>query len=439
MTKARTPDQALLRKAEVEIERLVAALRVGAALILLTAFVLAVKGGGEEVPDLYLRRQWIIAFLAILSYLVLGCFGYWLSTTGKFRSWMVWPAVTLDCLFMLVNSWASLANGGFPGEMTFMLPPIWLVPVVLGFTLLRFNPYLQAYCVFLIAGGLAYLTLWDPVSITPDIARRAEELVSTPPNIVRVVMIALGGAVLVIAAYRTRRLLHDSLVDAQARANLTRYLPAQMADQLAGGALEELRQGRQEEMVVMFTDVRGFTEWSEGRAPEEVGAYISEFRHRVSKAAGVSGGMIDKFIGDAAMILFRGGDAAQRSLSCVDALLQELRDWGAERQAMGRNPVRAGIGLHMGDVFSGVVGDEARLEYSVFGDTVNIAARLEELTKSAGVAVVTSAAVLEAAGTEPAREGWSQLPAMPLRGRKEPLALFGREQVDSAVQLKGTG
>lgn len=417
-------DTKLLRQAEVKVERMVAVLRVAVAGCLLAAFLILVKGEGADQS--YLRIQWLLALLTLLSYFVLGAISYWLATSGRFRRWMVWPAVTLDCLFMLVNTWAGLSNTGFPGELTFLLPPTWLVPVILAFAVLRFNPYLQAYCVVLTVGGLFYLTLWQPEEITPDLAARAEFMLLLPPNMVRIVMIALGGLVLIVAAYRARQLLHSSITDARARANLTRYLPAQMADRLAAGELSELRKGRQQEMVVMFVDIRGFTHWSEGRAPEEVGAYISEFRRRVQRAVGQNQGMIDKFIGDAAMILFEGESAAARSLACVDELLAELKDWGRERQAEGREPVRVGIGLHLGEVFSGVVGDAQRLEYSVFGDTVNTAARLEELTKSAEVDVIASAAVLLAAGSEPAREGWSALPAEHLRGRSSGVEIFGR-------------
>lgn len=418
-------DTALLHRAEVKVERIVAVLRIGVAFCLLVAFFFLVQGEVAKQP--YLRIQWVLALVTLASYFLLGGLSYWLAVSGRFRRWMVWPTVTADCVFMLVNTWMGLANTGLPGELTFLLPPTWLVPVIMGFSVLRFNPYLQAYCVALTVGGLAWLTFWQPETVTPFIAERVNDMVMTPPNMVRVVMIALGGVVLVVAAYRTRKLLHSSIIDTQARANLTRYLPAQMADQLADGELSELRRGKQQEMVVMFVDIRGFTNWSEGRAPEEVGSYVSEFRRRVQVAVKHNGGMIDKFIGDAAMILFEGETGAARAMSCVDELLGELKDWGVERRAIGRNPVRVGIGLHLGEVFSGVVGDAERLEYSVFGDTVNTAARLEELTKTAGAGVIASAAVLEAAAAEPAREGWTPLPAVQLRGRSTGLEIFGRE------------
>jgi adenylate cyclase len=422
-------DTELLHRAEVKVERLVAILRIGVAFCLLIAFFYLVHG--EEAQQPYLKIQWVLAFVTLISYFALGALSYWLATSGRFRRWMVWPTVTLDCIFMLVNTWAGLKNTGFPGELTFLLPPTWLVPVILAFAVLRFNPYLQAYCLTLVVGGLAYLTLWQPEEVTPFLETRAELMLMLPPNMVRVVMIAMGGIVLVVAAYRTRKLLHNSIADAQARANLTRYLPAQMADQLAKGELSELRQGRQQDMVVMFVDIRGFTQWSEGRAPEEVGAYISEFRRRVQAAVRHNGGMIDKFIGDAAMILFEGEEAATHALNCVDEILRQMQGWSEERRGVGRNPVRIGIGLHLGEVFSGVVGDVDRLEYSVFGDTVNTAARLEELTKSAGAGVIASAAVLDSA---PAREGWSALPPVHLRGRRQGLEIFGRELAPPEAQ-----
>jgi adenylate cyclase len=208
-------DTKLLRQAEVKVERMVAVLRVAVAGCLLAAFLILVKGEGADQS--YLRIQWLLALLTLLSYFVLGAISYWLATSGRFRRWMVWPAVTLDCLFMLVNTWAGLSNTGFPGELTFLLPPTWLVPVILAFAVLRFNPYLQAYCVVLTVGGLFYLTLWQPEEITPDLAARAEFMLLLPPNMVRIVMIALGGLVLIVAAYRARQLLHSSITDARAR------------------------------------------------------------------------------------------------------------------------------------------------------------------------------------------------------------------------------
>ncbi|KAE9631111.1 adenylate/guanylate cyclase domain-containing protein [Parasedimentitalea maritima] len=419
------PDNALLKKAEVEAEQVVSLLRIAVALGLLAMFFLAVKGSNSS-PENYLRRQWVFAVATMSSYLLVGMISLWMARTGRIRSWMVWPLVTVDCLFMLVNAWVGLANTGLPGELTFILPPTWLVPVIFGFTVLRFNPYLQAYCVAVIAVGLAALSLWQPEEVTPFIVERAQILLSGPPNIIRVTMIALGGVVLVVAAWRTRRLVHRSITEAQQKANLTRYLPAQLTHRLAEASLDNLRRGERQNMAVLFIDIRGFTRWSQDRDPQVVGSYITDFRSRVQGCSDASGGMIDKFMGDAAMVLFEGDEAATRAIECASALKKSMTDWSDVRQESGEDAVLVGIGLHWGEVFSGVVGDPQRLEYTVFGDTVNIAARLEQLTKQEKQGIIVSAAVLQAASVAPASQGWIPLPAAELRGRSGGIEIFGR-------------
>jgi len=419
-----TPDAALLREAELRAEKVVSILRIFVALGLMVVFFLAVGDPPTEI-EAFLHKQWVFAVLSMVSYLLLGVFSLWLARSGRFRRWMVWPVVTLDCLFMLVNSWVGLQNIAMPGSLTFLLPPTWLVPVVLAFAVLRFNPYLQAYCVALIVGGLGYLSFVTDVTMTPDLADRLKHLVSGPPNVVRLTMILLAGVVLVVAAAALRRLLHQSLIESEKRLTLTRYLPARLAERVQTEDLRDVRQGQRQDMGVLFVDIRGFTAWAERRDPTEVGDLVTEFRIRVQRAARETGGMVDKFIGDAAMLLFEGDKSAERALRCALCLSEEMRDWSAQRAAAGNPDVRVGIGLHWGEVFSGVVGDEDRLEYAALGDTVNTAARLEQMTKETGQEIIASDALLLAARA-PAPEGWSALQTEPLRGRSQPIALFGR-------------
>ncbi len=420
------PDAALLREAELRAEKVVSILRIFVALGLMVVFFLAVGEPPAEIAD-FLRKQWIFAILSMVSYLLLGVFSLWLARSGRFRRWMVWPVVTLDCLFMLVNAWVGLENVSMPGALTFLLPPTWLVPVVLAFAVLRFNPYLQAYCVALIVGGLGYLSFVSDVTVSPEIANRLKHLVSVPPNIVRLTMILLAGVVLVVAAAALRDLLHRALIETEKRLLLTRYLPARLANRVQGENLDDMRQEQRQDMGVMFVDIRGFTSWAEGRDPAEVGGFVTEYRIRVQKAARETGGMVDKFIGDGAMLLFDGEGAPHRALDCARRLSDEMHDWSDARLKDGRCAVHVGIGLHWGEVFSGVVGDEDRLEYTALGDTVNIAARLEQMTKTCEMEIIISDAVLEAAA-EPAREDWIALEPAPLRGRSQPLALFGRKE-----------
>ncbi|UWQ49869.1 adenylate/guanylate cyclase domain-containing protein [Leisingera caerulea] len=422
------PEQpALLSAAEVEAERIVALLRIAVALGLMLAMVLAVDSV-QAIDEPHLRRQIGLAAATMLSYLTAGVLIYWAIGTGLFKPWMIWLAVFADCAFLLLNTFLSLVNTGVPGSALFVMPAVWMAPVVLAFGVLRLNPLRLAVMVVLVAAGLGWMILWQPPQTTPDLAGRITLSLAPPPNVMRLVMLCLAGAVLVVAAVRTRGLLHRSIEEARQKANLTRYLPAQLAGRLAGGGLEALQEGRQQQMAILFIDIRGFTSWCEGREPQEVSSLITEFRTRVEDVAGRTSGLIDKYIGDAAMILFEGERAAARALDCAEGLLAEVEAWCRMREQAGDAALAAGIGVHWGEVFSGVTGTPQRLEYSVFGDTVNTAARLEQLTKEHGMALIASEVLLKQAGLEPARNGWTALPAGVLRGRSTGLALFGKAQ-----------
>jgi adenylate cyclase len=101
-----------------------------------------------------------------------------------------------------------------------------------------------------------------------------------------------------------------------------------------------------------------------------------------------------------------------------------VADWNKTRSANGELPIRVGIGAHWGPVFSGAIGDDTRLEFTVLGDTVNVAARLEEEAKRAGIPLIVSEDLLTASGVDPARD-WIALPAAPLRGRHGVVRLYG--------------
>lgn len=416
----------LIRAAEIEAERIVALLRIMVSTGLLGALVLALDGV-RTVDQVYLWHQIGLAAATLLSYMAVGVLSFVAIWRGVFRRWMIWAAVTADGVFLFLNSWLSLKNSGLPGDLLFVMPVAWMAPVILAFGVLRFNPQLLAYQVLLVASGFVYLVFWQPEVISPRAFQRVQLALEPQPNLMRVLMLALAGLVLVVAALRTRALLTRTIEEARQKANLTRYLPAQLAARLAGGGLEALQEGRLQKMAVLFIDIRGFTSWCEGRAPQEVSHLITDFRSRVEAVAGQSGGLIDKYIGDAAMILFEGETAAARALTCAEGLHNEMAQWRQSREAAGAAGLGVGIGVHWGEVFSGVTGTPSRLEYSVFGDTVNTASRLEQLTKAHGMTLIVSATLLEAAGAEPAREGWTALPAELLRGRRSGLALFGRE------------
>jgi len=149
----------------------------------------------------------------------------------------------------------------------------------------------------------------------------------------------------------------------------------------------------QQEMTVLFSDIRSFTSLSETMTPKENFDFINAFLRRVGPVIREHGGVIDKYIGDAVMALFPGapGEAIQAGID----MQKRVADYNEERKLDGYAPIAIGVGLHTGLLILGTVGEAERMNSTVISDAVNLASRLEGVTKNYGASIVVSAAMLE--------------------------------------------
>lgn len=413
-----TPDtRRILFEAEAQAEWVIGLLRlvISASLFAVLVVTLAIYGRPtSEVVD----RQLAYAVLTMGSYLVLGVVFVVVIRAGRFRRWMVWLSALIDCVFVLLGTWLSLSNVGLSGQYISAFPTIWLIPVVLACGALRFNPALLAMmAVVLVSGYLVVLNI--PFLLPEDVAlAQLDFFFGWPPNLVRMVMIALAACVLVLASLRLRTLLHRSIEEAQARGRLTRFLPEQLETRFAQTDVADMRGGAVAPVAVAFVDIRGFTEMTADMDPEEVSHLLTGFRSCILRVAEAQGGLVDKFIGDGAMIAFEDADgqAAARALGFVTGAADAVRDW--------RGDVSLGIGAHYGTAFIGIVGDAGRLEFTVLGDMVNVAARLETATKGRDVTILVSDALFWSAGADHA--DWTSFKALNLPGRIQSVDAWGQ-------------
>lgn len=413
-----TPEaRQILFEAEAQAEWTIGLLRllISTSLFVVLALTLSIFGRpASQIVDL----QLMYAVATMASYFALGIVILVVIRLGRFRRWMVWISALVDCVFVLLGTWFSLANVGLSGQFISAFPTIWLIPVVLACGALRFNPaLLTAMSVVLVVGFGAVLSA--PFLVPEEVAlEQLDFFYGWPPNLVRMVMISLAALVLVLASLRIRTLLHRSIEEAQARGQLTRFLPRQLEERLTRGRLDEMRAGTVAPVAVAFVDIRGFTAMTAGMDPADVSRLLTGFRSCILRVAEQEGGIVDKFIGDGAMVAFEDGNgqAAARALRFVNHTVAAVSEWKPE--------VRIGLGAHYGAAYAGVVGDEGRLEYTVLGDMVNVASRLETATKSEDATVLVSDALMQAAGG--ASDGWRAYRDLSLVGRAETMDAWGR-------------
>ncbi len=248
----------------------------------------------------------------------------------------------------------------------------------------------------------------------------------------QIVFLALVTLILALTVWRSRQLVRRQAAAEAERAALSRYFSPNIVRELStsGRALDR---PAVQPAAVLFADMVGFTAISERLAPDALVGLLREFLGRLARVAFAHDGTVDKYIGDAIMVHFGTPrpqrDDPARALACAAAMIAEIGRWNAERAKAGEAPIGIGIGVHYGEVLVGNIGDARRLEYSVLGDTVNVASRLERLTRETGTPLVVSDDLIRAVrgcGVEPAAlvEGLRRDQARTVRGRREPVAIW---------------
>ncbi|MBX7057860.1 MAG: adenylate/guanylate cyclase domain-containing protein [Leptospirales bacterium] len=174
-----------------------------------------------------------------------------------------------------------------------------------------------------------------------------------------------------------------------------RFVPREFLRELGHESVLTLQPGDavMKEMTVMFCDIRSFTAISEQMSPAENFHFLNDYLSRMGPIIRENGGFIDKYIGDALMALFPGGPEA--ALRAGSQMVIELSLLNVERRENNQPPLRFGIGVHHGSLMLGAIGEERRLDGTVISDAVNIAARLEQLTKRYHVQMLVSADVID--------------------------------------------
>ena len=209
-----------------------------------------------------------------------------------------------------------------------------------------------------------------------------------------------------------------------------KFIPKQFVEHMSNSDVDALGLGyaAENDVAIMFCDIRGFTGFSERITPQELMNFLNSYFTRMNDPIHQNHGFIDKFMGDAIMALFdhREGSSQQKAMDAVNAALdlrKALTIYNGHRKNSNYEPINMGIGIHFGPVIMGTVGSEDRMDTTVIGDSVNIASRLEALTPKYEADIIVSAQVLQTIGSGfPIKT--RLLDWVRVKGRKAPIEIY---------------
>lgn len=231
--------------------------------------------------------------------------------------------------------------------------------------------------------------------------------------------------------YLTKPFIKDELLTrikthvrlARISTSYQRFVPSEYLEFLNRESITDVKLGDHvsREMAVMFSDIRSFTPLAESMTPDESFRFINEYLGRVSPEIRRHRGIIVKYLGDGVMAVFpRSADDAVRA---AIAELEKVTEYNNDRAKIHQPPIAIGIGLHVGPMMVGIVGEAGRMQGDALSDTVNLTARLEGLTKYYGVALLISESVRDRL-VDPTAYDLRPLDRAVVKGRSEPISIY---------------
>ncbi len=202
-----------------------------------------------------------------------------------------------------------------------------------------------------------------------------------------------------------------------------RFVPRQFLEFLGKESILDVRLGDQvqKEMSVLFTDIRDFTAMSEDMTPKQNFDFLNEYLSSMEPVISRNHGFIDKYIGDSIMALFVGN--VENAIDAAIEMRSSLADFNLQRKLENKLPTNSGIGIHTGNLMLGVVGGHGRMDGTVVSDAVNLASRIEGLTKMYGTSIIISQDTLIKL-QDPGRYNYRFLDVVKVKGKKEAAYIF---------------
>jgi adenylate cyclase len=373
---------------------------VGFALVLFF-LVLYTVSPKTSAGTRFVPVPWVLgAFLAVSGLRLVFAYRRWLNPP------LLVVGVCLDIALLLGLIWSFHLQYQQPAPFYLKVPTLLYVFIFIALRALRFEPmYVIAAGLSAAVGWLAmlvYAAMSGEMVVTRDYVRYlTSNSVLIGAEIDKVIAILMVTGVLALALARSRRILYRAVLDSVLAKDLSRFVAPEVAVRISTSERGlQPGEGEVREATVLFTDIEAFSTFAEKVSPERLVALLNEYFEAISAVVERHGGVITQFQGDAMLITFNTvRDDADHAAKAVRTAA-EIQQLTRERLFGDAVRMRTRCGINTGRIVAGAVGSAERLLYTVHGDEVNIAARLEQLNKKYGTYLLAAESTVRAAGAE---------------------------------------
>jgi len=388
--------QDAIRRQQDQSERLTGWIQLAVVLLFGTLWLLSPKTatGSAALP----------VPLALAAYLALTAIRLVWSYRRRLPDWSLALSVVFDMGLLLVVIWSFHLTYGQPPSFYLKAPTLLYVFIFISLRALRFDARFVLLAGLVAAAGWGLLVLYvvwaepgNPMITRDYVVYLTSNAILLGAEFDKIISILTFAAILAVAIGRAKALLLRSVTEGLAARELSRFFDAGVAARIKGAEHAiEAGMGELRQAAVLSLDLRGFTRLAAERPPQAAVRLLSDYQALLVPLIQSHGGAVDKFLGDGILASFgavtESAAPAADALRALDAIMAAAGRWQAERAAAGLPAPRVNGAMAAGQVLFGAVGDTSRLEYTVIGDTVNLAAKLEKQNKVVGSAALTDGA-----------------------------------------------
>ncbi len=412
-----------IRSQQDSSEVLIGWIQLGVVTVFAVLYTLAPKTFTEQAE--FAPVPW-----ALSAYFLFTVIRLILAHNRKLPNWLLYASVVVDITLLFGLIWTFHIQYEQPPSFYLKAPTLLYVFIFISLRALRFEAGFVVTAGAVAAVGWLLMMLYV---VTHDsqgemITRDYVQYMTSNSMLLgaefdKVISILMVTTILAIALHRARGLLVHSVVESTVARDLSRFVPTEVAQQLKSSDHEMIAgEGEVRQTTVLFADVEKFTTLCENMSPTELINTLNEFCAAVAEPIEHFGGVINQFQGDAILASFNLPKADEdHAANAVRAAIAIQRVLGSRTFGDGIS-FRSRIGVNTGVIVGGLVGTSDRLSYTVLGDDVNLAARLEQLNKQYGTQILVSESTYRLAG--PDRFSFKRIGEVKLRGRQADTTIY---------------